>query len=425
MWRIRTPIICSAIVACLLLLGSVTVVARQEAIPSSSATPSTDLDSEAPLPSFEIFPKDSGPGTFFDVTQEAGTDERYTVVLANSGDEESGDFEGRAFAVDVRVALNGGLETGGPTDEKTGPTSWLEFPNDIVTLKAGTGIERTFTVSVPEGTPPGEYVTALCFETAEPLEIPGVPNLKQNLRKTIAFYITVPGDERPEFSIENIRMVIGETWSGLEAEIVNSGNVRVRPEGRVTISSTDGEPLITSELAYGAFFAGMTGRVQFGFGDLLPPGDYLVTLELRDPETGATAIVENHPISTSAESALAEESAPPVSFLGATGELKPSGEEPQFLQIEATLENTAGEQIDGAELSLKVTRDGELVENYVVVSPLALPAGETQISNRYIPLDGWEPGTWSFTLSVQVHDRETGVSTIVSSIQLGEPIDIE
>lgn len=408
------------LLALLLALGGSPALARQDSTPGS---PVADASPTPPIPSFSIFPKETGPSTFFDVNQDAGTSENYTVVLANTGDDELGDFEGRVFAVNVRVALNGGLETGGPDEAKTAPTTWLDFPNDIVTLAPGKGIERTFSLSVPEDTPPGEYVTALCFETAEPLPIPGVPNLKQNLRKTIAFYITVPGDLHPEFSIENIHMVIGETWSGLEADIVNSGNVRVRPEGRLTVSTTDGQPILTSEISYDAFYAGLTGRIQYGFGDLLPPGEYEITIELRDPDTGAEAIVENQHITTTTQAALDAESAPPVSFVAATGELKPSADEPQFLLIDATIANI-GEPVDDAELSLNVTRDGELVENYVVVSPLSLPEGETPVSNRYVPLDGWTPGTWAFTLSVQVHDRETGVSTIVSTTNLGDPVVI-
>lgn len=415
------PIIIALMLVLLLGISGPSILAWQPATPQTSATPS--VDEETQLPSFGIYPKDSGPGSFFDVRQEAGTRDRYTVVLANTNDEARGEFRGRVFAVDVRTALNGGLETGGPEDEKTGTTTWLDFPNDIVTLEPGKGIERTFEVTVPDDTPPGEYVTALCFETAEPLPIPGVPNLKQNLRKTIAFYITVPGDVHPEFSIENIHMVVDETWSGLEADIVNSGNIRVKPEGRLTVSTTDGEPILTTEIAYDAFYAGQTGRIQYGFGDLLPAGEYDVTIELRDPDTSATAIVENQRITTTTQEALDAAAAPPVAFTSASGELKPDAESPQFLQIDATLENT-GDAMDDTELSLKVTRDGELVENYVVVSPLSLPEGDTTVTNRYIPPDGWAPGAWTFTLSVQVNDRVTGVSTVLSSISLGDPIVI-
>src|SRR5690606_7124684 len=129
--------------------------------------------------------------------------------------------------------------------------------------------------------------------TAEPIEIPGTPNLKQNLRRTIAFYMTVPGETHPAFSIENVRIRSDPNWSGVEAEIVNTGSVTVQPEGRLTIDSIDGSPMLTHRLNFGASYAGHTRTIEAGLGDLLPRGDYLVTIELRDAETGVTAIVED------------------------------------------------------------------------------------------------------------------------------------
>lgn len=409
------------VVAMVVAISGLPAVGTQEGAATSDATP--EAEDEALVPSFTIYPKETGPRTFFDATQDAGTSQDFTVVLVNAGGAEHGDFVGRTFAVDVRTKVNGGLESGGPNEAKTGATTWLDYPNDEVTLAPGKGIERTFTVTVPEGTPSGQYVTALCFETAEPIAIPGVPNVKQNLRQTIAFYLTVPGEMRPEFSIENVHITSDPIWSGIEAEIVNSGNVVVRPEGRVTVSSLDGTPLVTNEIAFGAFYAGQTGIIQTGFGDVLPSGEYLITIELRDPETGATAIVENQQVATTTQGELAAAEAPPVAFSAAAGILKPSAEEPQFLSLDATIAN-GGEPVADAELSLRVTRDGELVENYVVVSPLSLPSGETDVSSRYIPVDGWEPGTWAFTLSVQVQDRETGIAQVLSTVSLGDPIVI-
>lgn len=397
--------------------------AQDEAPPPTGTPDAVSSDESAPLPSFAIYPKETGPRTFFDVTVEAGERQEHTVVLANAGDAELGVFVGRTFAVDVGVKVNGGLESGGPDQEKTGATTWLDYPTDEVRLDPGQGIERTFSVSVPGDATPGQYITAICFETAEPIAVPGVPNLKQNLRKTIAFYLTIPGDIRPEFVIENVHLTTDESWSGIEAEVVNTGNVLVRPEGRVTVSTTDGAPIATVEIGYDAFYAGKTGLIQTGFGDILPSGDYLVTIELRDPETGATAIVEDQPIATTTRAEQEAAAAPPVAFAAATGEIVPSPDDPQFLRLDATIANS-GEAVTDAEVSLQATRDGELVENYVVVSPLSLPQGETDVSSRYVPLDGWESGTWVFTLSVQIRDRESGVAQVLSSIELGDPIVI-
>ena|GEM_PF-746650 len=400
---------------------SVQPVSAQEASPTPVASPTA---TPSPTPIFAIYPKETGPRTFFDVTQEAGTTASYTVVLVNAGTEANGVFRGRTFVVDGRTKVNGGLDTGSSSDLKTDATTWLDYPNDIVSLEPGKGIERTFTVTVPEGTPVGQYVVAMCFETADPIEIEGVANLKQNLRQTIAFYLTVPGEVHAEFSIEKLRIQSDQIWSGIEAEIVNTGNVLVRPEGRLTINAADGSPLATTEIAFGAYYAGQSGLMQVGIGGLLPIGDYQVTVELRDPATGATAIVENQTVAVTADGGFVATDAPPVEFLSATGVIAPDLANPQFVNVDAVISNTGDPVVDG-ELSLNVLRDGVLVENYVVVSPLSLPQGETTISSRYIPIDGWVAGTWTFTLSLQQLDRSTGVSTVLATTSLGEPIEIK
>jgi hypothetical protein len=404
-----------------LMLCSLSVpTSALESTPAAEASPAATP--EAPVtPQFGIYPKETGPRTFFDVVQEAGTAHDYTVVLVNAGGEEQGDFVGRTFVVDGRAKVNGGLDTGGPDEEKTGATTWFDYPNDIVTLEPGKGIERTFSVTVPEDTPPGQYVVAMCFETAEPIAIEGIANLKQNLRQTIAFYLTVPGEVRPEFSVEQPRLLNDPTWSGIEAVLVNSGNVLVRPEGRITISNPDGSPLASTEIGFGAFYAGQSGLIQIGLGNLLPNGDYLVTIELRDPATGATALIEDQPVTVTTSEQVAADAAPPVEIISATGEIVPDLANPQFLDLDVVIANN-GEPISDAEVSLQVLRDGELIENYVVVSPLSLTTGETPVSSRYIPIDGWQSGSWSFTVSVQTLDRATGVAQIVSTMSLGDPI---
>jgi hypothetical protein len=178
---------------------------------------------------------------------------------------------------------------------------------------------------------------------------------------------------------------------------------------------------MSSEIAFGAFYGGQTGHIETGLGDQLPSGEYIVTIELRDPATGASANVSNKQISTSTSEEQEAATAPPVSFTAVSGSAKPSVDDLQFLALDVTISNT-GELIADAQLSLQVTHNGVLVENYVIVSPLSLPTGDTPVSSRYIPVDGWSSGEWSFTLSVQVLDRSTGVATVLATSALGEPV---
>ena len=120
---------------------------------------------------------------------------------------------------------------------------------------------------------------------------------------------------------------------------------------------------------------------------------------------------------------MIEQTAPPVTFTIATGQFKPSADSPQFLDVAATV-NNAGDTVTGAQLNITAYKDGKLVETYVLVSPLALPGGDTSVTSRYVPADGFSKGAWSFKLSIQVRDPKSGVATVLNTVSLGNPVDI-
>ena len=229
--------------------------------------------------------------------------------------------------------------SGNPGEDKTGATAWFDYSTEIYTIEPGKGLERTFTVTVPKDTKPGQYIAALSFETADPLTIPDAPNLKQTLRQTIAFAITVPGTVTPAFEIKDVHVIADPNWTGIEATISNTGNVLVEPSGTISISDLKGTPLGSFEVTLGKYYAFKDGLIQLGLGNLTPNGEYLVTIDLHDQATGANAVIENQKIQVTTSAQIAAAEAPPVVFSEAVGELKPSADKPQFLNVTATLSN--------------------------------------------------------------------------------------
>lgn len=364
-----------------------------------AASPAATPTAASEAPAFAIYPKGASPHTSFNVTQKAGTSASYTVDLISTSSKAYGVFKGRTFVADAKIRPNGGLQSGDPTEAKTEPATWFDYPTDVVSLQPGTGIERTFNVSVPANARPGQYIAVLCLETADPLSIPGQPNFKQVLRSTIAFVINVPGKIDPAFSIKDVHVVSDETWSGIEATISNKGNILVAPSGTVALSDLSGKQLVSLDVQLGEYFAFRDGLLQVGIQGLVPNGRYLVTIDLHDAKTGASASIENQEVTVTTSAQIAAAAAPPVMFSTVTGELKPSAEKPQFLNVGATITNN-GEPVQGAEVSILAYKDGKLVETYVLVSPLALPKGDTSVNSRYIPADGFSKDVWTFKLSV-------------------------
>jgi hypothetical protein len=101
--------------------------------------------------------------------------------------------------------------------------------------------------------------------------------------------------------------------------------------------------------------------------------------------------------------------------------ITPNAEPVQFAEVSATIVNN-GSNIPTANVTLNVQRDGEVVESYPLARNQALPRGETAISERYIPADGWEQGTYTFQLIISSVGGST--ETILSTIDIHKTIDV-
>jgi hypothetical protein len=389
-----------------LIAGASVGVSAQEGTP----TPSPELTG---ITAFEIYPKGKMLGDYFAPTIEAGDSEELVVVLANTGDVV---FEGRTYATNVFTAINGGFGVADQGVEPEGVTLWLDYPETVHTIQPGTGLEVTFTISVPEGTEPGQYITALVFENAESQAIEGAENFSQIIRFPVPVFITVPGPVEPGFEVGEVNLVTEEARAMIQAEITNTGNVRIRPEGTLTVSDNAGKQFFSAPITMQSVYARDETLLQVELPGLLPAGKYHVAIELEDPETKVTAETEATITSAPTASPVAEAA---VQIFGATGTPRPDLENIQFLDVSLTIANN-GEALTNVRVMLRVSRDDELVEEFPIASSLALPSGETPVQARYIPMTGWESGTWQFEFSVETVDPDSQVAQVVATDSLDD-----
>lgn len=73
---------------------------------------------------------------------------------------------------------------------------------------------------------------------------------------------------------------------------------------------------------------------------------------------------------------------------------------------------------------MHVSRDGELVEDYPLNSSLVVQAGATEIQQRYIPLGSWEPGEYTFALTLEAVDPASGQVTVLATHDVEETITV-
>ncbi len=152
---------------------------------------------EPDLPKLGITPVGQD-GDFFQLTLEPGAVHTLEVELANQGDSP---IAARTYAADVATIVNGGFGAGLRDAPSGGTTSWVDYPADVFQLDPDQAVNRTFTVTVPAATPPGEYITSLVIENDEPVRGSGDVAVEQVLRQAIAVAVTVPGPLRGALTV--------------------------------------------------------------------------------------------------------------------------------------------------------------------------------------------------------------------------------
>jgi hypothetical protein len=353
-----------------------------------------------------IRPLEGTDGEFFTLEAEAGTTNELTVVLGNADDEP---LELLSYVNDAVPMTNGGFAIAEPEVPATGPATWIDYPSETYDFAPQEGVERTFTVTIPDDAEPGQYIAGISLQTAEPLEVEGSDLFNQIIRKTIAVFIIVPGEQTPAYDLGEPEIVQGVRRAQIVIPVNNTGNVLVKPRGELTLRNEAGEMVLTAPIAMGSVYAGSTAPLVVSVPSSVPVGHYTLSVNLTDDTTGITAsIAESTVAITEAEEATAQ-----FTVTG-TVTLAPDANDPTFADVNAEITNT-GEAVEGAEVVLDVSRDGELVESYPIVPALNLPQdATTNVSQRYVPVTGWEPGEWSFVIRVNV--VEGGTATTVATV---------
>ena len=392
----------------------VVLVAAIAAAPMSSAqTPATP---EAVTKSFEFYPQETGLGTYFNPTLKAGQTEKFKVIIANTGSvaQNLATYPTNAYTRD-----GGGFASAAMNTPPNEVTTWLNYPADIYSIEPGKGLELTFEISVPDDTPPGQYITAIATQQIDPSAVGGYQDLKQLLRYVIPVFITVPGETSKGFGITNIDLVQNPDNLVVGLAIENTGDVRVRPEGSIQLLDQSGALIATFPVKMDSVYAHDSTTLTLGASGSLPPGTYTVRVNLSDAETGTTATAEKSGLEAAAAATPVPQQ---VVSPAATAAPKPAADNVQFAEVAATIVNH-GEQITNAQLSLVASKDGAEVERFPISQSLSLPTGETPVTTRYIPAEGWSSGSWTFELLVETVDP-SGAAVVIARLPVDGTITI-
>ncbi len=136
-----------------------------------------------------------------------------------------------------------GRTTGTVYETSRRPTragSWVTLSTNEVTLAPGAHKEVAFTVHVPAGTPPGEWVGGIVAETFHHVsssQSSQKANVQIKVRDLtiVAVQSNVPGPRVTHFAIGKVAIGGRRGFQQIFLHIASKGNVLVKPTGRVSI----------------------------------------------------------------------------------------------------------------------------------------------------------------------------------------------
>jgi hypothetical protein len=381
---------------------------------SGSATP--DAASEPPAIWFVIAPEGGANGDYFDVPLEAG---QSATVTGTFGNGSTIPVTALIYAADAYSDVNGGFALKEIESERTGSTTWLDFPQQEHDFDAGEGITLSFTVTVPEGTPPGQYITGVAIETSEARDLEGDLPIRQKFRLITPVLITVPGPIEPGFEIGGLAIVTDQATSVITGTVTNTGNIRVRPEGNVVLTDQQGHQVVDAPLTMRSVYAHDSAILSIALAAPIPEGTYYADAHFIDPDTDVEVSLTHVELQ-----AAAPPTPSPLTIDDVVLTPMPSADQVVFIQATVTVGNS-GNPATGAIVTLVVYRDGELVDQHVLANSLTLQNGQTVIDQPYIPADGaWPSGTYTFEVALSTTDPSSGATTAIGTYRVGEQIVI-
>jgi hypothetical protein len=199
------------------------------------------------------------------------------------------------YAASVFTIVNGGFGAQGSDDPATGATTWVRYANEVFPLAAGETNSADFTVTVPAGTAPGQYISSIVLQNNVAIPGQGQVALDRVVRQAVAISITVPGALEPTFSLGAASSATVGGRSVVSVALKNTGNQNLKPAGTMAIKDASRKVVSEAPVTMGSVYAGMPTTVAVTLDGLLLPGKYTVTLELADVATGASASITDVP----------------------------------------------------------------------------------------------------------------------------------
>ena len=216
---------------------------------------------------------------------DLGTSQSVTgaVIVSNTGNEAG---VVKLYAVDGTT----GRTTGTVYETSTPPRkqgTWVTLADSTLKLPAGTHEQVPFTVHVPAGQAPGQWVAGIVAETTHqsaPITTKHKASVHINVRNLtiIAVQVNVPGHQTAAFHIGNVTTGGQNGFQQVYVHIANTGSLLRKPTGQVVIAKT-GSVVETLPFRMDTFLPKTAIDYPLLLRKALSPGSYQARITLSYP----------------------------------------------------------------------------------------------------------------------------------------------
>ncbi len=222
----------------------------------------------------------------FDVTLKPGKSVLLKASLLNASEHS---VVAQSYPSNVYTIRNGGFGADAFGVPATGTTKWTNFDSETLDMAGKSTVNRAFTVKVPLGTPPGQYITSLVIQNKEATAPTGdgAIQFRQIARSAVPVRILVPGPLKPDLSIDGASHAVVAQKSVVLLDITNTGNQILKPSASMVVTAEgSGEQVGNGTIKMESFYSGTSTKDELNIDRLLDPGCYLVDAHLNDAATG-------------------------------------------------------------------------------------------------------------------------------------------
>jgi hypothetical protein len=187
----------------------------------------------------------------------------YWVVTAGPGSQTKlyavvGDVSGHAatiriLSIDAGNALFGGISYGLPTAPRKLVGAWVHLPASKVSVDPQKGAVIPFTLVVPKGTKPGQYVGGVSAYVPSGIrQKSGRTQVTIQPRVVTAVEVNVPGPQVSRFAVNDVKSAFFGRSFYVVADIGNNGNTLLHGTGYLWVwQNGHSKPIIFHPISVG------------------------------------------------------------------------------------------------------------------------------------------------------------------------------